>query len=398
MRYRHLNSVISSTGNDGSSGTSAGAEVPATSPVAEGNWTAVVSAQFGNSFSGQVFIMRESGTNTTIPIGGNLFGSSVAISSDYAFVGNLHHDSNNTGRVVVFNKDTGHQVAILYHPTSPSDTNFGGEDIQVSATGNRVAIPYKIYTYVQGSTVERYGYNNIQIMDYDGSNRVDIFHPDFDVANNYLNMTAFAEKTGWTETKFVASARAADVNGTDSGSVFIYDPTDGSLSTRLDGATAGDKFGYSVATQANFNRVLVGSPGWNNNAGRVILYNDDGTEVMTIERPTTRSDAEFGRNVAYGSGRIVIGEKLDTSVGYIHIFDEVDGSHIQTISGPRTDNYATGDLDVAGNYIFVSSSGYNSNNGAFWVYDLDGNGGTRYNNPGTSGFAHFGNRIQAIVG
>jgi hypothetical protein len=128
------------------------------------------------------------------------------------------------------------------------------------------------------------------------------------------------------------------------------------------------------------------------------LFEEDGTEVMSIERPTAGGGGQFGRNVAYGSGRIVVGEALDTSVGRFFIFNEEDGSLIKEVTGPRNDNFGTGDIEVAGNYIFVSSSGVNSNNGAFWVYDLDGNNGTRIDNIGTSGFAHFGQNLHATVG
>jgi len=142
-----------------------------------------------------------------------------------------------------------------------------------------------------------------------------------------------------------------------------YQTIQADLITRLNGS-AGDQFGSSVDTQENHSRFLVGSSAYNN-AGRVQLFEEDGTEVMSIERPTAGGGGQFGRNVAYGSGRIVVGEALDTSVGRFFIFNEEDGSLIKEVTGPRNDNFGTGDIEVAGNYIFVSSSGVNSNNGAF---------------------------------
>jgi hypothetical protein len=380
-----------------------------TSPVAEGTWAVVTSAQFGNNFNGQAFIMREGGNNTTLstPATGNMVGSSVAISDDYVFVGNSHYDQygDNAGAVFVFNKSTGAMVRTLTGPGITANTGFGSVDMTVVTGGvNRVAVRASKLAQIVGSPNESFGYGHIQIMDFDGGNVVEIPHPDFDVNQGYANMMGFGVSTGWTPTKFISAMNGSDAGGkAESGSVFIFNH-DGTLSTRLDGQNAGDKFGRDIDTQSDHERVLVGVSGWNNKAGKVQLFESDGTEVFSIERPTTEAGAhgsaqpEFGKMVAYGSGRIAVSENLDTSVGRVHIFDEADGSYINSVSGPRNDNFATSDLEIVGNYIFVSASGVNSNNGSFWVYDLDGNNGTRIDNIGSSGFARFGHYLAASVG
>lgn len=382
---------------------------PAESSVAEGTWTVVTSAQFGNNFNGQAFIMREGGNNTTLstPATGNMVGSSVAVSEDYVFVGNSHYDQygDNGGAVFVFDKNTGSMVRTLTGPGIGDHTGFGSVDMTVVTGGvNRVAVKSNKRAQIVGSPNESFGYGHIQIMDFDGGNVVEIPHPDFDVNQGYANMMEFGISTGWTPTKFISAMNKSDAGGkAESGSVFIFNH-DGTLSTRLDGQNSGDRFGRDISTQSNHGRVLVGVSGWNNKAGKVQLFEDDGTEVFSIERPTTEAGAhgsaqpEFGKIVAYGSGRIAVGENLDTSVGRVHIFDEIDGSYINTVSLPRNDNPATGDIKIAGNYIFVSASGYNSNNGAFWVYDLDGNNGTRIDNIGSSGFAGFGQYLAPSIG
>ena len=371
------------------------------SQAAEGTWVVAVTAQFADSYNGQAFIMREGGNNITLstPATGNLVGSAISIGSDYVFVGNLHYDAygDNAGAVFVFDKVTGSMVNTLQASTMSNNTGFGSADIETKASGNRVAIKLNKRAQIVGSPNEAYGYGHIEIMNHDGTNRVEISHPDFDINQGYANMISFGTSTGWTTNRFVASASGADDGGDSSGSVFIYNPEDGSLVTRIDGTQANEFFGIDIATQPNHTRILVGARGWNNEAGRVTLYEEDGTEVMSIERPTPRATAKFGIKVAYGSGRIVVTENLDTTVGRVFIFNEEDGSLINTVTGPRSDNYATGTIDIAGNYIFVSASGVNNNNGAFWVYDLDGNNGTRIDNIGASGFAHFGTRLSAVV-
>jgi hypothetical protein len=352
--------------------------------------------------------MREGGNNTTLstPNTGNMVGSSVAISDDYVFVGNSHYDAygDNAGAVFVFDKATGSMIRTLTGPGITANTGFGSVDMTVVSGGvNRVAVKCNKRAQIVGSPNQSFGYGHIQIMDFDGGNVVELSHPDFDINQGYDNMMGFGLSTGWTPTKFVAAMNGSDANGSESGSVFIYNH-DGTLATRLDGQNAGDKFGRDISTQSNHERVLVGVSGWNNKSGKVQLFESDGTEVFSIERPTTEAGAhgsaqpEFGKIVAYGSGRIAVGENLDTSVGRVHIFDEIDGSYINTVSHPRDDNPATSDLEIVGNYIFVSASGVNSNNGAFWVYDLDGNNGTRIDNIGSSGFARFGHYLAASVG
>ena len=384
---------------------------PAPSPysqAAEGTWTVATVAQFGDNFNGQAFIMREGGNNTPLstPATGNMVGSSVAISDDYVFVGNSYYDEYgmDAGAVFVFDKATGDMVRTLTGPGITAGSGYGSPDMTVVNGGvNRVALRSFSRAQIVGSPNESYGYGHIQIMDFDGGNVVEISHPDFDINQGYDNAMGFGVSTGWTPTKFVAAMNGSYANGAESGSVFIFNH-DGTLTTRLDGQNAGDKFGRDISTQSNHERVLVGVSGWNNKAGKVQLFESDGTEVFSIERPTTEAGAhgsaqpEFGMIVAYGSGRIAVGENLDTSVGRVHIFDEIDGSYINTVSLPRNDNPATSDLEIVGNYIFVSASGVNSNNGAFWVYDLDGNNGTRIDNIGTSGFARFGHHVAASVG
>ncbi len=378
--------------------SSSSGSTSSTSPVAEGTWTVATTAMFGNSFGGQAFIMNQDGNNTTLPTpSGQMVGSSIFMAGDNIFVGNLHYTGggNNSGRILVFDRTTGSLVRTLYGP-NVTDANFGQQEVCASLDGNRLATRYYEYVYVQGSAVERYGLGHVRIQDADGTNIVDIDNPDYQLGNAYANMIYFGSHMAFTSTKLIVSAYRADVNGQDSGSVFIFNPTNGDLITRLNGS-AGDQFGSSVDSQENHSRFLVGSSAYNN-AGRVQLFEEDGTEVMSIERPTAGGGGQFGRNVAYGSGRIVVGEALDTSVGRFFIFNEEDGSLIKEVTGPRNDNFGTGDIEVAGNYIFVSSSGVNSNNGAFWVYDLDGNNGTRIDNIGTSGFAHFGQNLHATVG
>ena len=376
------------------------APAPATSPVNEGTWSVAVSAMFSNSFQGQAFIMREGGSNSTLSTGGgSMVGSAVASGGNNVFVGNLHYHGggNNSGRIFVFDKTTGGYIRTLLGP-NVNDANYGMEEVSASSDGNLLATRFYEYVYVEGSSVERYGLGHVRIQNADGSNVVTIDNPDYQLGNSYSNMISFGSQMGFTSTKLIVSAFAADNSGQDSGSVFVFDPSNGNLITRLEGSAAGDRFGFSIDTQENHTRFLVGSPNHNNNAGRVQLFEEDGTEVMSIVRPSAGGGGYFGRNVAYGSGRIVVSEALDTSVGRVFIFNEEDGSLIKEVTGPRSDNFATEDIEVAGNYIFVGASGYNSNNGAFWVYDLDGNNGTRIDNIGPSGFAKFGAKLHATVG
>ncbi len=99
----------------------------------------------------------------------------------------------------------------------------------------------------------------------------------------------------------------------------------------MNDAEQGDEFGYSVDMDGSY--AVVGSPGWNDNVGRIIVYKREPlfgfwNAVETLNGPAGSNGTRFGHSVSISGNRIVVGApKLEgeyagvtTEVGGIYIF------------------------------------------------------------------------------
>ena len=103
-------------------------------------------------------------------------------------------------------------------------------------------------------------------------------------------------------------------------------------------AVTNDFFGKSVAVGSG--RIVVGA--YNDdvngigNAGSALIYDLNGNYVGIITHPTAVADDRFGISVAVGSGRIVVGAYLDdvngiSGAGSALIWSTPDHQHILDI-------------------------------------------------------------------
>ena len=178
--------------------------------------------------------------------------------------------------------------------------------------------------------------------------------------------------------KIVVGSRADDVSSnTDQGSVYIYD-LDGNNEVKItasDGA-AGDWFGYNVAIGND--KLVVSTTRDNNNQGAVYIFDLDGNELSKITASDGSFADYFGRSVAVGSGKIVVGADGDTDNGsfsgsaYIYDLDGNNEIKITASDGAANDRFG-GYVDIGSGRILVAAYGRNSNQGAVYIYDLHGN-------------------------
>ena len=261
-------------------------------------------------------ITASDGANT------DLFGFSVAIGGDRIVVGALN-GSSAYGSAYIFDLD-GNQLAKLTASDGAANDSFG----------NSVAIGSDII--VVGAYRDAVGANtnqgSVYIFDLNGIQLTKITASDGAASDQFGNSVAIFSD------KIVVGAYGNDNgSGTYSGSVYVFD-LDGTQLTKItpsDGA-ASDFFGISVA--AGDNKIVVGSYQDDDNgtaSGSVYTYNLDGTnEIKIIPSDGVASD-RFGRSVAVGENKIVVG-----APGY--------------------------DIDP----ITLSLTNYNS--GKIYTYDLDG--------------------------
>ena len=158
-------------------------------------------------------------------------------------------------------------------------------------------------------------------------------------------------------------------------------------------ATAGDRFGWSVA--ANDTKIVVGAPYEDTTAsaaGSAYIFDMNGNQLAKIQASNAGSDDRFGTAVAVSNTRIVVGAHYEdttaSNAGSAYIFD-IDGNQlakIQASDAGSTDNFSyavacsdtrivvgardedTGGADTGSAYIF--SPGFSPFGDLCAYYDL----------------------------
>ena len=152
-------------------------------------------------------------------------------------------------------------------------------------------------------------------------------------------------------------------------------------------ASNSDHFGESVAVGSG--RIVVGAPiGGPGSGGAAYLYDLDGNELVELSIPGHTSNPPdgsplFGTSVAVGSGRIVVGARADNvgsndNQGAAYLFD-LDGNYIAKLTssnGAAEDKFGWS-VAVGSGRIVVGARDHNTNGnndqGSAYIYDLDGN-------------------------
>ena len=135
----------------------------------------------------------------------------------------------------------------------------------------------------------------------------------------------------------VVGARFDDVNGNDSGSVYVFRTTDGGATysqvakltaDRALGHVASDYFGYSVAIDGD--TIVVGAyndDDHGSNAGAAIIFrtSDGGASYVKVAKLTASdaaADDQFGKSVAIAGDTVVVGTSNKEAV---YVFLTTDG-------------------------------------------------------------------------
>jgi hypothetical protein len=254
---------------------------------------------------------------------GDLFGFSVAISNTHAIVGAWGEDwgASTTGAAYIYNISSDglfSQPIIIANPTAAANAYFGWA-VALSDNYAIVSAPNEndadgsysgkahIFNLSDGSLVYTLDNPNAYGTSYpDSIGSMGIYHSPSQVTinDNYAVVGAPLED---------------DAGGDDSGKVYVFDMSDGSLAYTLDnpnafGTSEDDYFGLSVAIDGD-NILIVGAPYEdddvsNNYPGKAYIFDlTDGSLVNTIDDPnafgTTEHD-RFGHAVAISDGRALI--------------------------------------------------------------------------------------------
>lgn len=188
---------------------------------------------------------------------GDNFGRSVSVSGDLAIIGASMKDGA-TGAAYVFDVETGNEIAKL----TASDGSLG------DMFGNSVAIAGNL------AVVGSYGDDDQGMSS--GSAYVFNLLTGEEVAKLTTGVGAPNDRLGASVAlvgnTVLVGATGSDIDGANSGSVYLFDATTGALLQRLDPETVtnGDAFGTSVAASAGL--AIVGAYGTNGFTGNAHIF------------------------------------------------------------------------------------------------------------------------------
>jgi len=303
----------------------------------------------------------------------DFFGYSVAVGSGRIVAGAYGHNVGSNadqGSAYIFDLN-GNQLGIITASDGAADDQFG---FSVAVGNGRIVI---------GARNDDIGSNLNQgsayIFDLDG-NQLGII-----TASNGAADDRFGSSVAVGCGRIVVGAYLDDVgSNVNQGSAYVFDLDGNQLGiiTASDGAN-GDSFGYSVAVGNG--RIVVGAPfhevGSNNNQGSAYIFDLNGNQLGIITASDGAADDQFGFSVALGSGRIVVSSPFNdigsnNNQGSAYIFD-LNGNQLGIITasdGAANDNFGRS-VAVGSSKIVVGAYADDDNGGASgsaYIYDLDG--------------------------
>jgi len=280
------------------------------------------------------------------------FGFTVAVGSSRIVVGAPFDDywDPTSGTVRDFHQNQGsvyihdlsgtlitklqNPAAVTY--TAQNNNDQFGKSVAVGSDKIVVGAPLK-----DGSSGYTSDAGRAYIYDLDGNNEVLLR-----VSSDSYPRTGSGDKFGYSVAvgcgRIVVGAPLEDWESfltiNDTGAVYIFD-LDGNLITRILGnpAVVNDNFGHSVAVGSG--RIVVGAPyndidSNNANAGRAYIFDLNGNQIKSLTATVRAGGEEFGVSVAVGSGRIVVGARIDSTTtlgnGAAYIYD-LNGNDINKI-------------------------------------------------------------------
>ena len=211
--------------------------------------------------------------------------------------------------------------------------------------------------------------------------------------------------------RIVVGAYGDDDTALEAGSAYIFDLNGNQLAKikASDGAQS-DYFGIGDVA-VGCGRIVVGAEnddrtGIGNDFGSAYIYNLNGTQLAKIEASDGAATDRFGKSVAVGSGRIVVGAYFDddngADSGSAYIFD-LNGTQLAKIkaSDGAAQDYFGFSVAIGSGHIVVGAildSDLGLGSGAAYIFDLNGTQLAKIKaSDGTAAVA-FGNSVAVGCG
>ena len=318
---------------------------------ANGSWGTVVS---GQSYYNETQKLKASNAGN-----GDWFGFSVAISGNYAIVGSTGEDSNadqtnqlganSSGAAYIFERTGGTwtQVQIL-KASNAEDLDQFGTSVAISGDYAIVGAPNEDTTsnddsgaaYIfernangnWGTVVSGQSYyNETQILRSSNPGEDDFFGVSVAINGDYAIVGAI-----WEDSNSSGSGDSVD----NAGAAYVFERANGTWDEvkflKASNAGNGDNFGISVAISGNYAIVGAywedsdssGSGDSVNNAGAAYVFeraNGTWTEVKILKASDADENDNFGNSVAISGSYAIVGAKFESttaaSSGAVYIFE-----------------------------------------------------------------------------
>ncbi len=352
----------------------------------------VVGAFFQDSYRGAAFIFDADGTN---PI--KVVSSDTSTFDEFALSVAIGNSKIAAGMLGADDAGDASGSAFIYDLDGTNEVKLTASD---AAAGDRFGSAVAI-----GNSKVAVGARNegtggaVYVYNLDGTGEVKITPSDTASGDEFGRSVAIGNS------KVYVGAPQDDDNGSTSGSVYIYN-LDGTGEVKLtpsDGRSFA-QFGRSLAF--GHDKIVVGAfmddPAGDPPAGgSVYVYDADGTNEVKIRSSDVASGDDFGHAVAIGSNKIVVGAPSDDDDGsasgsaYVFNLDGTGEVKITASDAAAGDEFGKS-VAVGGNKIYVGASKEDtgaSDAGSIYIYNLDGSGESKITNPEGDGNARFGSSM-----
>ncbi|MEE9130098.1 MAG: FG-GAP repeat protein [Phycisphaerales bacterium] len=296
---------------------------------------------------------------------GDHFGRSVAISGATAIVGARGDDDNGSasGSAYLFEIATGAQLAKLLPNDGFTNDRFGGS----VAIGGGTAI-------VGANQHDDNGFNSGSAYLFDAITGKQLFKL---LPNDGAADDLFGFSVAISGATAIVGAHFDDDNGLNSGSAYLFDTTTGRQLFKLlpaDGA-GGDDFGVSVAISGAI--AIVGAQVDDDNgtdSGSVYVFDisdpANPTQLFKLLPNDGAADEHFGHFVAITGATAIVGANWDDDngekSGSAYLFDSTTGQQLFKLlpdDGAEFDNFG-GSVAISGTTAIVGAS-FDDDNGNF---------------------------------
>ena len=175
---------------------------------------------------------------------------------------------------------------------------------------------------------------------------------------------AFGSDVAVGNGRIVVGANYSDAGGTDSGAAYIY-TLGGNLIKKVIPTDSAQQDYLGTSCAVGSGRIVVGAYGNDDNgltSGSAYIYDLYGNNEIKINAPDGAAGDSFGKSVAIGNGRIVVGAPLadngsNSNAGAAYVYDLL-GNYLFKLTGSGTTEHFFGtDVAAASGHIIVGEPG-----------------------------------------